>query len=78
MTTARRARFESDTKTVRTALCAEAREGRALHLHAAGRGRRASTWISWRRSRPPRPTSACAMLIEGYPPPYDPRLKHFS
>jgi len=70
-------RFESASRTVRTALCAEARDGVLyiflppiaalddyLNLVAAVEDTAAALGIR--------------ILIEGYPPPYDPRLKHFS
>jgi uncharacterized protein (DUF2126 family) len=70
-------RFESAGKTVRTALCVEARDGVLyvflppiaalddyLDLVAAVEDTAAAL--------------GTRILIEGYPPPYDPRLKHFS
>ncbi len=49
---------------------------RALRLHAAARRRSTSTWNWSRRSkRTAAGAPACRSLLEGYPPPHDPRLR---
>ena len=58
--------------------CASSR-GTACSTSSCRRSRRSRTiWISSRRLKRRRAASALRVLLEGYPPPHDPRLPHFS
>ncbi len=51
---------------------------RALRLHAAGRDARGLPRARRRGRSDGARRSACRVLLEGYPPPHDPRLQHVS
>ena len=71
---ARRGASRGRRAIVRTALCVEPRDGRLLRLHAAGRAARGLPRAGRRGRGRRRASSACRCMLEGYPPPRDPRL----
>jgi uncharacterized protein (DUF2126 family) len=70
-------RFESASRTVRTALCVEARDG-VLYIFLPPIAALESYLDLIAAVEDTAAALGTRVLIEGYPPPYDPRLKHFS
>jgi uncharacterized protein (DUF2126 family) len=70
-------RFESASKIVRTALCAEARNG-VLYIFVPPLAALESYLDLIAALEDTAAALGTRILVEGYPPPYDPRLKHFS
>jgi len=70
-------RFESAGKTVRTALCAEARNG-VLYIFMPPLSALEQYLDLVAALEDTADGLGMRILIEGYPPPHDPRLKHFS
>ena len=67
-------RLAGDASRVRTALTVEPRDGRLVHLHAA-RCRRAGDYFALLSAvEDAAEALGVAVHIEGYPPPYDPRI----